>query len=73
MVWVITGTEKLIQMEPWMVSTSKMGRPADLKVKSKITMTNKAVRMLIFILSPEKELARSKALVELPTSTTSSP
>ena len=30
-------------------------------------MTNRAVRMLIFKLSPEKELARSKALVELPT------
>ena len=55
-----------------MVSTSSTGRPADLKVNSKITMTNRAVSTLIFRLSPEKELARSKALVELPTSTTSS-
>ena len=60
-------------MEPWMVSTSRMGSPADLKVNSRMTTTKSTVSTLIFRLSPVKEAARSRALVELPTSTTSSP
>ena len=57
--WAIEGTEKLIQILLWMVSTSIIGSPADWKVNSRIIPTNRAVSTLIFTLSVRKDLLKS--------------
>ena len=53
------GTEKLIQILPWIVSTRSTGSPAYWKVKNRISMTNNAVSILIIRLSEPKEDIRS--------------
>ena len=57
----------MIQILPWMTMISSTGRPADLKVNSRISITNSADRMEISRLSSMKEELRSMALVVLPT------
>ena len=61
------GREKFIQMLPCIVTTSSTGSPADWNVNSNITMTNRAVNMVMMLLSMAKESLKSLLLVELPT------
>ena len=58
---------KLIHILPWIVISSMKGRLMLWKVKSSITPTKNAVRMLIAKLSLLKELERSEAAVGSPT------
>ena len=56
---VRVGKVKLIQMLPWMTRISRMGRPTDWKVNSRIRITKTTDRMLIITLSRAKEVDRS--------------
>ena len=67
LVFVRVGKLKLIQMLPWMTRISRMGRPTDWKVNSRMRMTKATDSTLIITLSRAKEVDWSRSLVELPT------
>ena len=49
----------MIQILPWIVSTSMNGSPADWKVNKRMIPTNNAVITLIFTLSFRNDLLKS--------------
>ena len=59
LVFVSVGKVKLIQMLPWMTRISRMGRPTDWNVNSRMRMTKATDSTLIITLSRAKEVDRS--------------
>ena len=53
--WVNTGTEKLIQMAPWITRMSSSGIATDLKVNSSTTSTMRMLITLTTTLSRAKD------------------
>ena len=59
LVLVRVGKVKLIQMLPWMTRISRMGRPTDWNVNSRMRMTKATDSTLIITLSLAKDVDRS--------------
>ena len=59
LVFVSVGKVKLIQMLPWMTRISRMGRPTDWNVNSRMRMTKATDSTLIITLSRAKDVDRS--------------
>ena len=63
---VKAGTEKLIQILPWITRISRMGIPTDLKVNSSTISTMRMDTTLTTVLSRAKDFWKSYSLVESP-------
>jgi hypothetical protein len=66
----MAGTEKLIQILPWMTAISNTGIPADLNVNSSTTSTTRIDTTFTTMLSREKVFCRSYWLTDSPHTST---